>query len=166
MAPVTLYELKTIAITLLGIPAQNLPVNVQIDDVNKFLFENINTYWKNWIAKHSSFSTNQLLLIFIPRLTEWVILGVARQLYTLRTGRIVSKTGAGYYCLEHLPNKYQAIVQEAIKIRKDNSKHVLTLKTSYYLHPSMQRYIETLDCAYFIIDMFNEEYKNRKENRR
>ncbi len=155
MAPVTLYELKTTAITLFGIPAQALPVAVEIRDVNKFLSENINSYWKNWIAKHSSFNIHQLLLIFTPRLTEWVLLGVARQLYTLKTGKITSKTNAGYYCLEHLPRKYHPIIQEAIKIR-NNKKHLLSMKSSYYIQPSLKRACETVACVNYIINLFNQ----------
>lgn len=163
MAPVTLYELKTTAITLSGIAAHELPVAVDINDVNKFLFENINTYWKNWVTKHSSFSINRLLLIFFPRLSEWVILGVARQLYTLRTGKITSKTKAGLYCLEHLPEKYHHIIEKAIKIRKENSNHLLSIKSSYYVQPSLKRAHETFECADHIIRLFNTEYKQKSE---
>ena len=159
MAPVTLYELKTTAITIMGIPAQELPVAVDISDVNKFLFENINGYWKNWIDKHSSFSIHRLLLILFPRLSEWVILGVARQLYTLKTGKITSKTGAGYYCLEQLPDKYHSIIRKAIKIRNDNSDHLLTVRSSYYIQHSIKRAHETIACANYIIQLFSEEYK-------
>jgi hypothetical protein len=166
MAPVTLYELRTIAITLLGIPAQQLPVAVHINDVNRFLYENINSYWKTWLTEHAAMEKKKLLLILLPRLTEWVILGVARQLYTLRTGKIASKTSAGYYCLEQLPNKYHTILQEAINIRGDVRKHRLYLKTSYYVQPSLKRTIETLDGAHFIIDQFNREYNPATENSR
>jgi len=163
MAPVTLFELKTTAITVMGIPAQELPVDVTITDVNKFLYENINTYWKNWVDKHSSFSIYRLLLILFPRLSEWVILGVARQLYTLRTGKITSKTGAGYYCMEQLPDKYHSIIQRAIKIRNDNSDHLLTVRSSYYVQPSVKRSRETTACANYLIQLFNNEYKQVTE---
>ncbi|HUS03487.1 MAG TPA: aminoglycoside adenylyltransferase domain-containing protein [Chitinophagaceae bacterium] len=159
MAPVTLYELKTKAITLSGLPAEELPVVVDINDINKFLHENINTYWKNWVTKHSAIHMRQILLILFPRLSEWVNLGVARQLYTLRTGKITSKTKAGLYCLEHLPAKYHSIIQEAIKIRNDKSDHLLRIKSSYYVQPSIKRARETIACANYIIHLFNEEYK-------
>ncbi|MDQ3843156.1 MAG: DUF4111 domain-containing protein [Bacteroidota bacterium] len=166
MAPIILYELKTIGITLLGIPAQHLPIVVHINQVNRFLFENINSYWKRWIDKHSTLYKKKLLLMLMPRLTEWVILGVARQLYTLRTGAIASKTSAGQYCLEHLPQKHHLIVQQAIKIRGDNHRNMLHLKSSYYVQPSIRRIIKTLDCAHFIIDQFNSEYNRMTQNSR
>jgi hypothetical protein len=160
MAPVTLYELKTTSITLAGIQAADLPIVVEISDVNKFLYQNINTYWEKWVAKHSSAGIHQLLLALFPRLSEWVILGVARQLYTLRTGKIASKTGAGYYCLKQLPATYHSIIQEAINIRNDKSRHLLSIKSSYYVQPSVKRARRTIACANYIITLFNEEYRD------
>ena len=159
MVPITLYELKTTAITLRGIPAEKLPVVVETNDVNKFLFKNINAYWKNWITKNSFFTIHQLQIIFFPRLTEWVVLGIARQFYTLKTGKITSKTKAGLYCLEHLPPEYHLIIQEAVKIRNDKGNHFLSIKNSYYVKPSINRAKETMACAKYIIHLFNEEYK-------
>lgn len=158
MAPVTLFELKTTSITLHGIPANELPVVVEPKDVNDFLSTNINTYWKNWVTRHSSLIQRKLLLLLLPGLTEWVILGVARQLYTLRKAKIVSKTDAGYYCLDLLPPRYHCIVQQAINIRQNQSKHFLTLKSSYYVRPSLKRLAQTIDCARYMIQRFNKEY--------
>lgn len=56
MAPISRYELKTTAITLLGTPSQNLPITIELKDVYSFLFENINSYWRDWLDKHSSLS--------------------------------------------------------------------------------------------------------------
>jgi hypothetical protein len=165
MGPLTLYELKTTAITLHGLPTNQLPISVQRRDVNRFLYENINSYWKTWLASHAAFHKQKLLLILLPRLTEWVILGLARQLYTLRTGKITSKTTAGFYCLEQLPDQYHHIVQEAIKIRTDTRSHMLHLKPSYYVQPSLIRATETLGCAQFMIDEFNREYNLTIEDR-
>lgn len=159
MAPVTLYELKTTAITLMGTPAQELNIVVEMNHINKFLFHNINTYWKNWVIKHSS-GIGHLLLVLFPRLTEWTILGVARQLYTLKTTKITSKTNAGHYCLRHLPVKYHPILQQAIKIRNENKQHLLSIKQSYYIHPSINRARETIVCANYIIQLFNQAYKD------
>jgi hypothetical protein len=164
MAPVTLLELKTTALTVLGPPAQSLPITLHPNEVEQFLYENINTYWKGWIAIHSALRPHQLLLLLVPRLTEWVVLGMARQLYTLQTGTITSKTEAGYYCLDHLSPAYRPIVQQAINIRKDTAKHPLQVKPSYYVAPSLKRCRRTLDCASFILEHFNEEYQRVKEN--
>jgi hypothetical protein len=77
---------------------------------------------------------------------------------------IASKTTAGCYCLEQLPSKYHWILQEAIKIREDDSRHMLYLKTSYYVQPSMKRTVATLDCAHYMMEQFNKEYNRATEN--
>lgn len=161
MAPVTLYELRTTAITVCGIPADQLAISIELEDVNKFLFENMNTYWKNWIATHSSLLKRKLILILFPRLSEWAILGMARQLYTLKTGKITSKTNAGYFCTDMVPAHYQKILQNAIEIRNDNRKYGMHIKPSYYVQPSVKRARETIACANSIIQRFNEEYRNK-----
>jgi hypothetical protein len=159
MAPVTLLELKTEAITLSGTPASQLRIGLAQKDVNDFLHRNINSYWKGWINQHSSMARKKMLLALFPRLTEWVLLGVARQLYTLRTGKIISKTGAGYYCIEQLPSEFHGVLKCAIDARTDPKKHLFELKPSYYVQLSFKRCNETLTCARFIIDLFNGEYE-------
>lgn len=159
MTPVTLYELKTTAITIIGTPGYQLPVTVDIRDVNEFLSKNINSYWKNWVIKHSSFTRRLWLLVLFPRLSEWVLLGVARQFYTLQTGKIASKTEAGIYCLQHLPDKYHRIMQLAIQIRNDKKIHLFRIKQSYYVKPSIKRAQETIACSNYLIQLFNEEYR-------
>ena len=157
MAEITLLELKETAITLFGIPANKLPIQVDIAVVNNFLSQNINTYWKEWMRKPWYTNPKAGLLIMFPRLSEWLVLGVARQLYTLRTARIISKTGAGYYCLEQLPVVYHPIIKAAVATRLENKRHLLALKDSYYIKPSLKRWKDTIACADFIIDLFNRE---------
>src|SRR5687768_1496684 len=48
MAAITLYELKTNAVRIFGMTVEDLPLVIQTKDVDKFLFDNINSYWKNW----------------------------------------------------------------------------------------------------------------------
>jgi hypothetical protein len=147
-----LYELKTSSLTCYGVPAAELPVHLNINEVNEQLHQNINSYWSTWIAKHSLINLNHLLLILFPRLTEWGVLGVARQLYTIETGKITSKLSAGTYCLDKLPAQFQHIILTAIKTRRVN-------KTQ--LKPSFGRAQETLHCMKFIISKFNQTYNDR-----
>lgn len=156
MAPVSLWELKTNAFTLYGEKSANLPVYVKPDVLYKFLYENINSYWSKWVKGHRAFLRYRLLLFVFPRLTEWVLLGVARQLYTLQTGKIASKTEAGKYCLKILPGKFHPIIKDAIRIRQDD--RTFPFVKLYSIKPSFKRLSKTLECANFIIDTFNEIY--------
>lgn len=149
----SLWELKTSSYTMYGVPAADLLIEIEIKDVITQLHQNINSYWTSWISNHSSFHFSHLLLILFPRLTEWGILGVARQLYAIETGKITSKLQAGRYCLNKLPNDLKDVMSIAIETRQIN-------KTQ--LKPSLRRTKETLDCMKFIISEFNRTYNKQK----
>ena len=153
ITPVLLFEIKSHAITVFGTEARELPVQIDIPAVNDFMRDNINSYWKNWIHRHSSWFNRRMLLILFPRLTEWSVLGVARQLCTLKTGKIVSKTAAGYFCLQQLPEQFHPIIREAIEIRKDDRSYPL-LKT-YAIRLSFRRAKKTIECVNAVISAFN-----------
>ncbi len=149
---VTLFELKTISLTIYGPPASELPIGIGLDEVLAQLHQNINTYWAVWIKTHDSFSVPGLSLALFPGLTEWGVLGVARQLYTLETGKIASKTGAGYYALDRLPRSFSDIILTAIDARKDDR---LTLR------PSIRRSKKTVECMAYMIAEFNRVFSAR-----
>lgn len=162
MAPVSLAELKSNAITILGQKAEALQIDINQDDLNSFLYNNMNSYWKKWVDQHSSYFNRKLLLLLFPRFTEWSVLGVARQLCTLHTGRIVSKTEAGLYCLQQLPDKFHSIIKEALEIRKDNRTYPMV--KSYTVRPSFRRLSQTINCVNYIISTFNSAYNGIDNN--
>ena len=151
LSEITLLELKTTALTVFGIPANELRIEINDENVNRVLFHNINSYWHKWINRHSPFSYRYIILLIFPWATEWSVLGVARQLYTVKTGQITSKLAVGYYALGILPEKYHPILREAINIRKTCKQ--LTIKLS------VKRARQTIECVNFIIDSFNYIYK-------
>lgn len=163
MAPIVLYELKTTGVSVHGRSIEELDIRIDIGEVRKFLFENINSYWNNWMEDHSSIFKKKLLLILFPRLTEWGVLGVARQFYTLKTGRIASKSSSGSFVLGHLSKQHHSIVREALSIRQ-NQNHSLAIRKSYSIKPSLNRANATLACMQEIISMFNREYGTTSES--
>lgn len=161
MAAISLSELKSTALTIVGQKAETLPVDLKEKDLTTFLYVNINSYWSKWIKQHSSFSKRKILLLLFPRLTEWSVLGVARQFCTLQTGKIVSKKEAGFYCLEHLPDKFHPIIQAAIEIRKDN--RTFPFVNSYAIKPSFRRLTQTIECVNHLITLFNNIYSEGRQ---
>ncbi|UFH52205.1 aminoglycoside adenylyltransferase domain-containing protein [Spirosoma sp. KNUC1025] len=159
MGAIALYELKTIAYTVMGVPSGNLPVDIELQQVKDFMHDNINSYWQKWINKHSSCTGRRWLMVLIPVLTEWAVLGVARQFYTLQTGEIASKMKAGQYCLEYVPAKYRDIIHQAIQIRKgEPARFYPTVKKMYSIVPSMKRVTLTIDFVNYLIERFNQVY--------
>lgn len=145
----SLFELKFFSYCAYGQPVEELSINVQFEDVIKELHNNINSYWATWVQKHVAFGFNRLLLILFPRLTEWGVLGVARQLYTLHTGSVASKLLAGTYYLQKLPFEFKDILTTAIKTRCQNKTDI---------KPSLKRANTTLKCMTWFITAFNKTY--------
>ncbi|HMD00204.1 MAG TPA: aminoglycoside adenylyltransferase domain-containing protein [Ferruginibacter sp.] len=144
-----LFELKAASFTAHGLPTQYLEITVSPEEVIEQLHQNINSYWANWVKQRESFGINRLLLAAFPRFTEWGVLGVARQLYTIETGQVISKLDAGNRYLERVPAKYRDVLQMAIDTRKENATR---------FRPSFKRATQTLHCMRFIISEFNRNY--------
>ncbi|MBX7045508.1 MAG: nucleotidyltransferase domain-containing protein [Ignavibacteria bacterium] len=145
-----LFELKQNSITL--IENEKLNFEISIEDVHKNNFENINSYWKNWLHSHEKNLLKSSMLMCIPRLTEWGILGAGRMLCTLNENRIVSKLYAGEYILKILPERFSEIISEAIIIRKNN-------RTEF--KPSLKRKNETIRCVKFLIEEYSKIYAKK-----
>lgn len=111
--PVTWWILKNNGIPVLG---EELNIAVDIMDLLSYVFENMNTYW----ADRIKIEIDQLLILpkeVLDEEIEWSVLGILRPYYTLREHDIVSKLGAGEYALEHVPEEWHNIINEAIQIR-------------------------------------------------
>ncbi len=114
---VTWYQLKNSAVTIRGIPANELGFSVSWNDLIAEMKNNMNTYWKDLIRKSSRLFSYDSILLLSPERVEWGVLGVARQFYSFSEGGIASKTEAGKWALEKVPEKYHKILQEALNIR-------------------------------------------------
>ena len=112
---------------------------------------------------HSSWIKKKSLLYLLPRLTEWSLLGVGRQLYTLEKNKIVSKLTAGQYCLQTFPEEYHPIIREAIAIRQDNRRYPFV--GSYAIRPSVRRMDQTLECMHYTISRFNELWEKGQKTK-
>jgi predicted nucleotidyltransferase len=152
LGKVDLLEFSKNAIAVFGFSFSIIVTTPSVAKVNAQLHENINSYWAQWIQQHSGILGRLKLLLF-PWLTEWGILGVARQLYTLHTGEIASKLKAGRYVRLILPEKYSDIISHAIIIRQKNN-------SPYSVFPSLYRAKMVLPCMKAIITQFNRDYKN------
>lgn len=78
---------------------------------------NLESYWRAWLARIERLGTRQDLASLIAEATEWGVLGVARLHYTVTTGGVTSKTGAGVYGLETFPARWHPVIHEALRIR-------------------------------------------------
>ncbi|ART74990.1 hypothetical protein B4U37_02550 [Sutcliffiella horikoshii] len=126
--PVTWWLLKNKGVTILGQPVGELSLNVTTEDLTNYVRKNMNEYWAKRV---SVMEKRKEELIDYPvqqveKEMEWTVLGLLRQLYTLRERDIISKLAAGEYGLHELESKWHDLIQEAINIRTGNPKRSFT----------------------------------------
>ena len=109
---VTWWVLKHRGIAVVGPPPEYLDIQVDWDGLIAKMHHNMNTYW-------ASYTTNprRMAWLLTDDGVQWAVLGVLRQFYTFRERAITSKTGAGIYALQHMPQRWHRLIQEAIDIR-------------------------------------------------
>ena len=77
--------------------------------------QNVEEYWAGWIARAQRPLGFAMLR---GSVVAWGVLGISRMLYTLRTGEVTSKRGAGEWTLGVVEPRWHAIVEEALHIRR------------------------------------------------
>lgn len=117
------FVLKKWGITVKGEEIAQLKYTVDFSILMSNMRDNLNTYWVNWVSACKKFpSTKYLALVVSPKAIEWGVLGVSRIYYSLREKDITSKVGAGEYALQTVPQKWHKIIEESMRLRKDNKK--------------------------------------------
>ncbi len=145
--PVTWYELKTLGITLYGQDLATLEFNGDFEQLRSYSMENINSYWRRWVDSYSKPRFRYAVqALFSREPVAWGVLGVTRLYHVIAEHRVVSKSGAGEYALEHLP-QWRPIVTEALQVRKGIAR-------SHYRNAFTRRR-DLIQYMNFIIDACN-----------
>ncbi|MEY9215410.1 DUF4111 domain-containing protein [Thermobifida halotolerans] len=119
--PVTWRVLAERGVTVRG----PLPVEVDIWDepgtLRAWSLGNLEEHWRRWRAKAGRLVTPRGLAVLGSLAPSWSVLSVSRLHFTLRTGEITSKSGAGFYALHAFPEHWERIVNECLRIRRDSA---------------------------------------------
>lgn len=114
--PVTWWLLKRRGEHVFG-KKLDFAYDIHEDALVRYVRNNMNTYWVQWIdrleAQDRRFTPQQL-----DEAVEWCVLGMLRQWFTIREKDVTSKTGAGFYGLQHLPARWHGLIREAISIKE------------------------------------------------
>ncbi|RYD88580.1 MAG: DUF4111 domain-containing protein, partial [Sphingomonadales bacterium] len=78
--------------------------------------QNVEDYWADWVARAQRPWGGLGLLR--GGTVAWGVLGIGRMLYTLRTGEVTSKSGAGQWMPGVVEPQWREIVEEALRIRR------------------------------------------------
>ncbi len=114
--PITWWTLKHGGISIMGNDPRDLPIAVDDKLLVSWTLENMNTYWKSWTEK-----PGKLMMLLSDWGIQWAVLGVARQFYTIREKKIITKQRSGEYALTVVPEQWYRIIKEAIRIRAKSS---------------------------------------------
>jgi len=147
---VTWYELKQFGIHIIGPSAIELDFTVDWDLLIANMYENLNTYWKNWIKKSSCWRSIYSYLLYLRvKEIEWGVLGITRLYYTFRENKITTKVRAGTYALNVVPTQFHKIINESINARQNVSK-------SLY-RSTIKRKQEAISYMNYIMNEINTE---------
>jgi hypothetical protein len=123
--PVTRRELATIGRAVRGPSPSTLEISNETGDLQRWVRQNLDTYWADWVSRASGFS---LLAVYalLPTGIEWCVLGTARMLHTLVTGEVTSKTDVARWALEHVDERYHEVLRTAADIRQGRFSNPLS----------------------------------------
>jgi hypothetical protein len=148
------YQLKKYGIAIKGPVAECLDYTVDWNILIHNMRENMNTYWLNWMKSCEKFPSIRYAGSFVSlRMIEWGVLGVTRLYYTFKEKDITSKVGAGEYALKTVPQRWHKILNESMRLRKNNKK-------SYY-KSIFERRKDALDYIKFIIQESNNLFDKK-----
>lgn len=114
--PVTWHELAERGITVRGRPPADLGIHTDREALRTFTHNNLDTYWRNTSEQLDRATDDEIGEL--EWTAEWCVLGVARLHHLLATGELTSKSGAGRHIVEHLPEEWHRIGQEALRLRE------------------------------------------------
>ncbi|MFF2662049.1 nucleotidyltransferase domain-containing protein [Kitasatospora sp. NPDC058032] len=115
--PVLWHTLARHGVTLCGPRAQELMIDTNPEELAGWTVANLEEYWRPWWRRSSRLASRPGLACLNGSGPVWGVLGVSRLHYTLATGRIASKRGAGEYARAVFDERWHRIVDECLRIR-------------------------------------------------
>jgi len=98
------------------------PVDLEIrtdpQALTRWTLHNLDTYWRPLLDRSFRFLSPRSWMALTGYGAVWIVLGITRLHYTLATGGIISKEGAGLYALRTFPEKWHKVVNECLRIRR------------------------------------------------
>ncbi|MFC5665153.1 nucleotidyltransferase domain-containing protein [Kitasatospora misakiensis] len=123
--PVLWHTLAQHGVTLCGPRAQELMIDTAPGELAAWAVGNLEEYWRPWVRRSSRLASRPGLACLSAGGPAWGVLGVSRLHYTLATGRIASKRGAGEYARAVFDDRWHRIVDECLRIRDGGRRRSL-----------------------------------------
>jgi hypothetical protein len=114
--PVAWATLARQGLTIRGPEPSRLGIHDDPTELHSWCADNLRTYWQHWLDRTRDPATLTAGVALSDWGVAWAVLGVSRIRYTLATGGITSKSGAGHHALTAFPG-WEDIVEEALRCR-------------------------------------------------
>jgi hypothetical protein len=118
-SPVEWATLAWHGIAVRGSDPAELAVHTDATELRTWTLQNLDRYWGRWMAQSKDPATRTAMAMLTDWGVAWGVLGVSRQHYTVATGQITSKTGAGRYALGRFPTRWHGVIEEALSCRPE-----------------------------------------------
>lgn len=115
--PVEWATLARHGVVMRGQPPAAIGVHDDPGELAAWTLGNLESYWTPWVERARDHSTQTAMALLTDWGVAWGVLGVSRLHYTLATGQITSKTGAGRHALDAFPSEWHPIITEALRCR-------------------------------------------------
>jgi predicted nucleotidyltransferase len=116
MNPVGWYTLATNGIAVRGKPAAELDLSVDASERIGWVRDNVQSYWSGLVAEFAEHVDLSEKKMFDSVMFEWTVLGIARMWFTIETGDVASKSAAGKWAADRLP-EHSSALERAVELR-------------------------------------------------
>ena len=119
--PVAWHTLAHHGVTVRGPMRERLSIWTDHAALRSWVTRNLKTYWRAWRERSIRLASRNGIIALSPSAAAWGVLGVSRLHFTLATGGITSKDGAGVYALDAFGARWHRLVMECLRIRRASS---------------------------------------------
>jgi hypothetical protein len=116
--PITWHTLAHHGIAVRGPAPADLAIHTDPALLAAWTLHNLDSYWRPWHDRSARLLSRAGMAALGAWAPAWGVLGVTRLHYTLATGEITSKAGAGEYAFATFPARWQRIINECLRIRR------------------------------------------------
>jgi hypothetical protein len=115
---VTWHTLARYGVACRGPAPRDVEIWTDPEGLTAWTLGNLDSYWRRLLDRAGRLRSRWGVAALTPYVTVWVVTGVSRLHYTLATGDVTSKEGAGGYALQRFAPRWHRVVDEALRIRR------------------------------------------------
>jgi hypothetical protein len=123
------HSLAETGVALRGPDPEQLGIWLDRQALADWCRENLRGYWTEWVQHGPERGTDASRALASDWGVAWCVLGVLRLRYSIQTGEITSKSGAGRWGLEMLDERWRSLISEALSLRAAPAPTVAPVET-------------------------------------